>query len=92
MHPKWMFRPSSVEPSAESASNFEADVEKLAAAGVDVVYAPTPETMYPDGFATTITPGGPALAGLEDRFRPTHFAGVATVVAKLFTQCAPDLA
>ncbi|MFZ9500637.1 MAG: pantoate--beta-alanine ligase [Beijerinckiaceae bacterium] len=80
------------EDFAKYPRSFEADVEKLAAAGVDVVYAPTPETMYPDGFATTITPGGPALAGLEDRFRPTHFAGVATVVAKLFTQCAPDLA
>ena len=71
---------------------FEADVEKLTAAGVDLVYAPTPEQMYPQGFATTISLAGPALADLEDRFRPTHFAGVATVVAKLFTQAAPDVA
>jgi pantoate--beta-alanine ligase len=80
------------EDFAKYPRTFEADLAKLAEAGADVVYAPAPETMYPDGFATTILPGGPALAGLEDRFRPEHFAGVATVVAKLFTQCAPDLA
>lgn len=71
---------------------FEADVEKLTAAGVDLVYAPTPELMYPQGFATSIALNGPAVADLEDRFRPTHFAGVATIVAKLFTQAAPDVA
>ena len=70
----------------------EADVDKLAASGVDAVFAPTPDVMYPNGFCTTISLEGPALAGLEDRFRPTHFAGVATVVAKLFTQVAPDVA
>ena len=48
--------------------------------------------MYPEGFATRIVPEGPALAGLEDRFRPHFFGGVATVVAKLFTQCRPDVA
>jgi pantoate--beta-alanine ligase len=71
---------------------FEADLARLAAAGVDGVYAPTPDVMYPQGFATTISLAGPAVAGLEDRFRPTHFAGVATVVAKLFTQAMPDVA
>jgi pantoate--beta-alanine ligase len=71
---------------------FEADVEKLAASGVDAVYAPGAADMYPDGFATTVSLDGPARAGLEDRFRPTHFAGVATVVAKLFTQARPDSA
>jgi pantoate--beta-alanine ligase len=71
---------------------FEADLAKLAAAGVDGVYAPTPDVMYPQGFATTVSLAGPAVAGLEDRFRPTHFAGVATVVAKLFTQAMPDVA
>ena len=70
----------------------DADLEKLAAAGVDAVYAPTPDVMYPPGFATTVSLAGPAVAGLEDRFRPTHFAGVATVVAKLFTQAMPDVA
>jgi pantoate--beta-alanine ligase len=48
--------------------------------------------MYPDGFATRIVPEGPATAGLEDRFRPHFFGGVATVVGKLFTQCRPDFA
>jgi pantoate--beta-alanine ligase len=48
--------------------------------------------MYPGGFATRIVPEGPATAGLEDRFRPHFFGGVATVVGKLFTQCRPDVA
>ena len=48
--------------------------------------------MYPGGFATRIAPEGAALAGLEDRFRPHFFGGVATVVAKLFLQCLPDVA
>ena len=61
-------------------------------AGVDLVWAPSAAVMYPDGFATRIVPEGAALAGLEDRFRPHFFAGVATVVAKLFTQCRPDVA
>jgi pantoate--beta-alanine ligase len=71
---------------------FEADCQKLAAAGVDAVFAPAPDEVYPDGFCTTISLNGPATAGLEDAFRPTHFAGVATVVAKLFTMVAPDAA
>ena len=48
--------------------------------------------MYPPGFATTISLDGPAKAGLEDAVRPGHFAGVATVVAKLLIQAAPDVA
>lgn len=71
---------------------FEADVAKLAAARCDVVFAPSPAEMYGPGFATTISLDGPAKAGLEDAFRPTHFQGVATVVAKLLIQCAPDAA
>lgn len=71
---------------------FAADCAKLAEAGVDAVYAPTPAIMYPEGFATTVTLTGPATAGLEDRFRPTHFAGVATVVSKLHIQAMPDIA
>jgi hypothetical protein len=53
---------------------------------VDLVWAPNVSVMYPEGFATRIVPEGPATAGLEDAFRPHFFAGVATVVAKLFTQ------
>ena len=48
--------------------------------------------MYPAGFATRIVPEGPATAGLEDRFRPHFFGGVATVVGKLLIQCTPDFA
>ena len=71
---------------------FEADVAKLAAAGADAVFHPDPEEMYPEGFCTTVSLRGPATAGLEDRFRPTHFQGVASVVAKLLLQCLPDVA
>ena len=69
-----------------------ADLAALRALNVDLVWAPSVETMYPQGFATKLVPEGPALAGLEDAFRPHFFAGVATVVAKLLTQCEPDIA
>lgn len=72
--------------------NFEADAEKFAAAEGDLIFAPSVADMYGTGFATTVVVEGPARAGLEDRFRPTHFAGVATVVAKLLNQCRPDVA
>lgn len=71
---------------------FEADVAKFTEAGGDLVYAPTVADMYDAGFATTVEVKGPAKAGLEDKFRPTHFSGVATVVAKLLNQCRPDVA
>jgi pantoate--beta-alanine ligase len=71
---------------------FEADLKALTALGVDLVWAPAAETMYPEGFATRIAPEGPAQAGLEDAFRPHFFSGVATVVAKLLIQCEPDIA
>ena len=67
-------------------------MERLQQAGVDAVFTPDAAQIYPPGFATTISLAGPAEAGLEDRFRPTHFAGVATVVAKLLIQSMPDLA
>jgi pantoate--beta-alanine ligase len=69
-----------------------ADVAALGDGGADLVWAPSTATMYPDGFATRIVPQGPALAGLEDAFRPHFFAGVAIVVAKLLIQCEPDIA
>ena len=71
---------------------WKADVARLAAEGVDLIWNPDVKTMYPAGFATKILTEGPATAGLEDRFRPHFFAGVATVVGKLFTQCRPDVA
>ncbi len=71
---------------------FEADLAKLAQAGCDGCFAPVASEMYPEGFSTKVIPGGPALAGLEDRFRPDHFAGVAQVVAKLLNQAQADCA
>jgi pantoate--beta-alanine ligase len=68
------------------------DIEQFAAAGGNLVFAPDVGEVYPAGFATTVSVAGPAKAGLEDKFRPDHFAGVATVVLKLFNQCRPDLA
>jgi pantoate--beta-alanine ligase len=60
--------------------------------GVDVLFAPSAEAMYPDGFATTVSVGGLATV-LEGAARgPAHFAGVCTVVCKLFTIVAPDVA
>ena len=71
---------------------WKTDIAKLKAEKVDLVFAPTVTEVYPSGFATRIEPAGPAKAGLEDRFRPHFFAGVATVVAKLLIEAAPDLA
>ena len=72
--------------------SFNADLGMLAALKVDLIWAPTVSVMYPDGFSTTIAPAGPALVGLEDKFRPHFFGGVATVVSKLFLQTTPDFA
>ena len=71
---------------------FETDSAALADAKIDLVWAPSASVMYPDGFATRLAPEGAAKAGLEDKFRPHFFGGVATVVAKLFTQVAPNFA
>lgn len=71
---------------------WKADIAKLAAEGVDLVWNPDVKVMYPPGFATKILTEGPATAGLEDRFRPHFFGGVTTVVGKLFTQTRPDMA
>ncbi|MBX9709497.1 MAG: pantoate--beta-alanine ligase [Xanthobacteraceae bacterium] len=87
--------PEQFAPHEDFASyprTWKADLAKLRDEGVDLVWNPDVTTMYPDGFATRITPEGPATAGLEDRFRPHFFGGVATVVAKLFTQVRPDYA
>jgi pantoate--beta-alanine ligase len=69
-----------------------ADIAALAEQQVALIWAPSVQTMYPEGFATRVVPGGPATAGLEDVSRPHFFAGVATVVAKLLLQCEPDIA
>ncbi|MDP3320255.1 MAG: pantoate--beta-alanine ligase [Bosea sp. (in: a-proteobacteria)] len=71
---------------------FDDDCAKLVAAGADAVFFPAVEEMYPAGFATRVLLLGPAAVGLDDRFRPTHFEGVATICCKLFTQSRADLA
>ena len=87
--------PTQFAPTEDFGSyprTWKSDVAKLAAEKVDLIWNPDVKAMYPDGFATRIVPEGPAVAGLEDRFRPHFFGGVATVVGKLFTQCRPDFA
>ena len=69
----------------------EADRRKLEALDVAVLFAPAVSEMYPAGFDTRIVVGGPA-AGLESDFRPQHFSGVATIVAKLLLAGMPDRA
>ena len=70
---------------------FEADREALASLGVDILFAPTSEEMYPAGFSTSVS-----VKGLSDRWegraRPGHFDGVATVVLKLFEIVQPRVA
>jgi pantoate--beta-alanine ligase len=67
------------------------DVDKLTAAGVDLVYAPSVEEMYPKGSSTSVK-----VLNLSDDLcggaRPQHFEGVATIVTKLLMQAAPDIA
>ena len=70
----------------------EGDLQKLESAGAHAAYIPEPDEIYPPGFATTISLAGPAKAGLEDKFRPHFFDGVATVVAKLFLHTQADYA
>jgi pantoate--beta-alanine ligase len=67
------------------------DLKKLAAARAHLVWGPTVEEMYPEGFSTSIKPGS-AANDLEGAFRPHHFGGVATVCCKLFSQVTPDVA
>ncbi len=67
------------------------DAEKLEPFGVDAIYVPDPEEIYPQGFATTVSVTGLTNV-MEGEFRPGHFDGVATVVAKLFLQTQADRA
>ena len=67
------------------------DLGLLEAAGVDLVWTPTSEVIYPPGFQTWVTVDE-LTRGLEGGLRPGHFRGVATVVAKLFNAVAPERA
>jgi pantoate--beta-alanine ligase len=87
--------PTQFSPGEDFASyprTFDQDIEALTKAKTDLVWAPTSATMYPDGFTTHVSLDGAAKAGLEDKFRPRFFNGVATVVAKLFLQTMTDIA
>ncbi|KJZ23503.1 pantoate--beta-alanine ligase [Tritonibacter mobilis] len=67
------------------------DAEKLAPFGVDAIYVPDPDQIYPEGYATTVSLSG-ITEVMEGPNRPGHFEGVATVVAKLFLQSGADQA
>ncbi|KAB2857780.1 MAG: pantoate--beta-alanine ligase, partial [Bauldia sp.] len=88
--------PTQFAPSEDFSTyprTFPADLAALGREKADLVWAPkSVDVMYPDGFATRVAPQGPAAVGLEDAVRPHFFGGVATVVAKLFLQCRPDVA
>jgi pantoate--beta-alanine ligase len=71
--------------------DMERDLDLLRAEGVDYVFAPSPEEMYPDGFATSVDVGDVSLP-LEGSARPGHFKGVATVVLKLLNIVQPTRA
>lgn len=71
---------------------FEADLEVCAGAGVDVVFAPSVDEVYPGGESQVTVEPGPVATILEGATRPTHFRGVLTVVAKLFCLVRPDVA
>ena len=67
------------------------DLELFAARGVDVVFAPTADEMYPPGFATLVHVGGPLTESLEGASRASHFDGVCVIVAKLLGAVGPDV-
>lgn len=69
----------------------EADLKLLAGLGVEGVFMPPAREVYPQGFATAVSVGGPA-EGLESTTRPHFFGGVATVVTKLLLAALPDVA
>jgi len=69
----------------------EKDLEAARQAGVDLVFTPEKESLYPDGYSTYVTVEG-VSALMEGAIRPTHFRGVATIVLKLFNLVQPDVA
>ncbi len=86
--------PTQFAPTEDLSSyprSLERDLALLAAEGVDLVFTPTDATMYPPDFQTAVTVGQVSKP-LEGSSRPTHFQGVATVVAKLFNIIQPTRA
>lgn len=79
------------EDLARYPRDLPGDLAKAAGAGTDVAFVPEVGDIYPAGFQTTVQVDG-LSRGLDGPFRPGHFAGVATVVAKLFNIVRPDLA
>jgi pantoate--beta-alanine ligase len=79
------------EDLARYPRDLPGDLAKAASAGTDVVFVPEAVDIYPPGFQTTVEVRE-LSRGLDGAFRPGHFAGVATVVAKLFNIAEPDLA
>jgi len=80
------------EDLARYPRTFEADLEVCVAEGVDLVFAPSPEVVYPDGQPAITVDPGPLGRELEGAVRPGHFAGVLTVVLKLLHLIGPDVA
>lgn len=83
------FGPS--EDFSKYPRTLESDADICREAGVDLIFAPSAEEMYPQGFKTWVDVGG-VTEVLEGAFRPGHFRGVATVCTKLFNIIEPDLA
>lgn len=80
------------EDLARYPRTFDADLAVCTAEGVDLIFAPTPEVMYPYGQPQVTVHPGPLGEVLEGAIRPGHFAGVLTVVGKLLLLTRPDLA
>ncbi len=80
------------EDFAKYPVTLEDDLAKLKAAGVDAVFTPTKEQMFPDGYCTFVELVGPLTDKMCGAARPGHFRGVATVVTKLFNIVQPDVA
>jgi pantoate--beta-alanine ligase len=86
--------PTQFDKEADLAAyprDVERDGELAAEHGVDIHFVPEVEEVYPPGSSTEVTVGAVAL-GMEGKYRPSHFVGVATVVAKLFAGLRPDIA
>ncbi len=79
------------EDLARYPRTLEADIEKCQEAGVDAIYAPSVEDVYPPGFDAVVSAGSIAT-DLEGASRPGHFDGVATVLTKMFLRILPDVA